>query len=98
MVKILTESGFECELEDDYNNDFEFLSISRELDHAQSEGNDAEAAMLLMDLGKLLLGKAQYAAMLNHLKKVNNVKKVGVLEGYKELTQIIQKASEVKKK
>lgn len=97
-MKITTKSGFEAEITDDFLNDFEFLSLARDLDNAEQSGDEAEMSVLMMDICKKLLGKAQYSKMLNHLKSKAENGKITFQDGYNELGEIFKAFIEAKKK
>lgn len=96
-MQITTNTGFIVNIDDDFNNDFEILSLVRDLDRAEKDGDDNELSLIILDFGKKILGK-DFNKMITHLKSISETGKVTAEAGYTEITDIIKQAMESKKK
>lgn len=68
MVKGKTESGFEYEVDENKINDYRFITKLAALAKCE-DGDDMEAAALMGELVRILLGKTEEKRLLSHVQK-----------------------------
>lgn len=81
MIKGVTPSGFEYELEEEMLDDWDFLESLRELTTNESA---------IVDVAKYLLGDEQFKALKTHLRGSNKRLKASVV--VQEILYILQNA------
>lgn len=86
MIKVQTESGFECKINDDVLNDAEILDMFIELDEGNPIHITKAAKKLLRD---------DYKRLYDHIRTEDDRVPLTALAA--EIADIISKASEIKK-
>lgn len=86
MIKGITTTGFEFELEDEVLDDYELLETLSEVD----QGNYG----LVPKMVSLLLGEEQKEALKNHIRA--NSKRVSAKKLLDEVTEIFQASNSLK--
>lgn len=91
-MKIITESGFECEVNEKIKNDWRFVNAMAK---ASDDNGDIEKLDGYMQMAKLLLGKEE-ERLCKHVQEEDGT--VPLAEMNKEILDIIKKMGEELKK
>jgi len=90
---ITTESGFTCEVDEEFLDDYEIVEAIADLAEIQTDGAAGLAG--LKKLLDLMLGKEQKKKLIEHLRSIHGRAKTSEMQ--KEITQIIAGLGAAKK-